>query len=145
MAPPSAYLLAKLAQQAQVIQTEPWPVPGPETPMRNLCRRLTPEVRQTIVSRYVSGESAKALSQDFEISRDGVRRILKDAGVTIRSKNVVTPQAAERIVQLYEGGLTIRDVAAQAGCAYGTVRGVLHENDADVRVSSVGRRTASDE
>jgi DNA-directed RNA polymerase specialized sigma24 family protein len=112
---------------------------------RNLRRRLAPEVRVAIVSRYAAGESAKALSQDYAISRDGVRRLLKRAGVAIRTQSVITPQVTQQIVRLYESGLTIRQVAAQVGCAYGTVRGVLHENDAEVRASPVGRRAAPSE
>jgi hypothetical protein len=68
-----------------------------------------------------------------------VRRLLKSAGVTIRTQFVVTPKAVEQIVRLHESGLTIRRVAAQVGCAYGTVRAVLHEHEADVRESSVGK------
>lgn len=119
------------------------PPAGPEA--RSLRRRLTPEAREAIVSRYEAGESAVALSHEYGISRDGVRRLLKMAGVTIRTQFVVTPKAIQQIVRLYENGLTIRQVAVQVGCAYGTVRGVLQENDAEVRVSPVGRPIAKDE
>jgi transposase-like protein len=113
--------------------------------MRSLRRRLTPEVRQAIISRYAAGESAKALSQEFDISRDGVRRLLEDAGVTIRSQNVVTPKEAERIVQLYVSGLTIRQVVEQVGYSFGTIQQVLNKHGGVMRVSPVGRRAAQDE
>lgn len=114
----------------------------PKSVARSLRRRLSPEAQEAIVSRYTAGESALALGQEYGISRDGVRRLLKSAGVPIRTQTVVTPKVTQRILGLYENGLTIRQVAAQVGCAYGTVRGVLHENDAEVRVSPVGRRPA---
>ena len=119
---------------------EPGTDSNPPKPLaRSLRRRLAPEVREAILARYDAGESALALSQEYGISRDGLRRLLKHAGVAIRTQFVVTPKVARQIVQLYESGLTIRQVAVQVGCAYGTVRGVLHENDAEVRVSPVGR------
>lgn len=118
---------------------------GNETPILSRRRRLSPDVRQTIVSRYVADESAKALSQEFKTSRDGVRRLLKDAGVAIRSQNVVTPQAAEQIVQLYVSGLTIRQVVEQVGYSFGTVQRVLNKHGGIMRVSPVGKRAAPDE
>lgn len=99
-------------------------------------------MRDAIISRYKAGESALMLSREYAISRDGVRRLLKSASVTIRTQLVVTPEGSKQIVRLYEGGMTIRQVAVQVGCAYGTVRGVLHESGAEVRVSPVGRRAA---
>ena len=139
LAPPSAYQLAKLAHQSQAIQTEPAPVPISEPPMRSLRRRLTRETRQLIVSRYEAGESAKALSKECGISRHGVRRFLKGAGVNIRTQFIATPETGTQIVELYESGLTIRQVAAQVGCAYGTVRGLLNNHGDIMRVSPVGK------
>ena len=139
--PPPLVELEQLAEQALMAQLGS--EIKPQKPMaRCLRRRLAPEVREAIVSRYTAGESAKVLSQEFDISRDGVRRLLGSAVVTIRTQIVVTPKVAKEIVQLYGNGLTIRQVAVQLGCAYGTVRGVLHESGAEVRVSPVGRRTS---
>ena len=112
----------------------------PKAVARSQRRRLTPDVREAIVSRYQAGDSAKALSQDFEISRDGVVRLLRDAGVTTRPQNVVTPQATDQIVQLYAGGLTIRQVVEQVGYSFGTVQRVLNKHGGVMRVSPVGKR-----
>ena len=142
---PSASELEWLVKQAPVVEPPNERNPPPKPMARNLRRRLAPEVREAIVSRYVAGESAKALSQEFGISRDGVRRLLKHAGVAIRTQTVVAPEVTQQIVGLYANGLTIRQVAARVGCAYGTVRGVLHESDAVVRVSPVGRGAVSGE
>lgn len=136
--------LLKLAQQWQALQPVAATVTHHETPIRNLLRRLPPEVRQAIVSRYAEGESAKALSKEFDISRDGVRRLLRDAGVTIRPQNVVTTEAAERIVQLYVGGLTIKQVVKQVGYSFGTVQRVLNKHGGVMRVSPVGKRMPQD-
>lgn len=108
-------------------------------------RRLSPEVREAIAARYEAGESAKALSQEYGVSRDGVTKLLMSTGIAIRTRFVVTPEAAVRIVELYESWLTVRQVAAEVGCAYGTVRGVLHDNGGEVRVSPVGRRAKTDQ
>jgi hypothetical protein len=98
-----------------------------------------------IVSRHAAGESALALSQDYGISKDGVRRLQKHAGVAIPTQFVNSPKAVRQIMQLQESGLTIKQVAVQVGPAYGTVRNVLHENDAEVRVCPVGRRAVVNE
>lgn len=140
--PPTAHDLDRLARQARMVKPER-AVNPPTAVARSLRRRLTPEVRQAIISRYESGESAKTLSKEFGISRDGVRRLLRDAGATIRSQFSVTTEAVGQIIELYEGGLTIRQVAAQVGCAYGTVRCVLHENGAEVRGAPVRQRVTS--
>lgn len=145
LAPPSAIQLARLAQQSRAIHPADSIVTRNQTPMRSLQRRLTPEVRQSIVSRYAAGESAKALSEEFDISRDGVRKLLKRAGVTIRPQNVVTSQAAKRIVHLYDSGLTIKEVVAQVGTSFGTVRRVLYKHGGVMRVSPIGKRTRRDE
>lgn len=142
--PPTARDLGRLARQARTAKPEQ-AVNPPTAVARSLRRRLTPEVRQSIIARYEAGESAKALSHAFGISRDGVRRVLAGEEVPIRTQFRATPEAVGQIIELYEGGLTIRQVAAQVGCAYGTVRGVLHEIGADVRVSPVGKRSAPDE
>jgi DNA invertase Pin-like site-specific DNA recombinase len=121
LVPPAAGELAGLAQKARMM--EPRTALDSRKPVaRSLRRRLAPGVREAIVSRYEAGESALALSQEYGISRDGVRRLLKSAGVTIRTQSVITPKVTQQIVRLYENGLTIRQVAAQVGCAYGTVR-----------------------
>ena len=93
-----------------------------------------------IVARYKAGESAKALGQEYGVSRDGITRLLKHAGIPIRTQLVVTYEVAHHIVERYEGGLTIREVAVEVGCANSTARGVLHENGVEVRVSPVGKR-----
>jgi hypothetical protein len=81
--PPPAVDLDRLAKQ--VLLTEPRIEHNPLRPMvRNLRRRLSPKVQEAIVSRYAAGESAKALSQQFDISRDegvgvredGIKRVI---------------------------------------------------------------------
>lgn len=141
--PPTASELEKLAIKARTAE------PGidlglPKPVARSLRRRLTPDVRQAIISRYAAGESAKALSQELNISRDGVRRLLRDAEVTTRPQDVVTPQAIDQIVQLYAGGLTIRQVVEQVGYSFGTVQRVLSKHGGVMRVSPVGKRPTQD-
>jgi len=58
---------------------------------------------------------------------------------------VVSPKGAEQFVELHERGATIRQVAVQVECGDGTVRGVLHESRAEVRVSPIGARKAPEE
>lgn len=143
MVPPSNLDLGRLDHEARKRESDLL-LPSAESVLMSLQRRITPEVRTAIVSRYEAGEPAMALSLEYGISRDSVRRLLRRAVVTIWSQFVVIPHASKQILELYEGGFTIRQVAARAGCAFGTACSVLHESGAQMRESPIGRRVVSE-
>lgn len=93
--------------------------------------------------RYTSGESIRALSREYDISRSGLRTLLQREGVVLRDYGI-TPEEAERAVRLYEQGLTIRQVTDEVGHSYGTIRTVLHERGASIRAGGRGKRGVSD-
>lgn len=130
--PPTPGELAKLAQQALGLQSEPKSAEILEAPVRNLRRRLSPQQIEELVARYNAGEDTPALSHAFGISRGGLRKLLLAEGVSFR-KQPMTPQDAERAIRMYEGGATIKEVVAQIGYSFSTIRRMLHTNGVYVR------------
>lgn len=82
-----------------------------ETAMRSLRRRLNRQEIEELVTRYIAGETIRALSREYGVSRSGLRQLLRGEGVALREQGI-TPEDAERAVRLYESGLTIRQVVA---------------------------------
>lgn len=56
-----------------------------------------------------------------------------------------SPEDAGRAVRLYERGLTIKEVVAQVGYSFSTIRRMLHANGVAVRERGIGKRIAPDE
>lgn len=97
-----------------------------------------------MVDRYTAGESIRALSREYGLSRSGLSHFLEGEGVVLREQGI-TPEGAERAVRLYESGLTIRQVAIQIGYSYGTIRTVLHEQGTALRAGGRGNRAMAEE
>lgn len=89
------------------------------------------------MARYNAGEATPALSRAYGISKTGLRELLQAEGVSMR-RQAITPEDAERAVQLYENGLTIKQVVEKVGYSFGTIRRVLHENGVAMRASGIG-------
>lgn len=142
--PPGLDDLAKLAQQTRMDHAVPSPIEPTPVPTRSLQRRLTPQVIEELVSRYTAGETIRALSREYDISRSGLRTLLQREGVVLRAYGI-TPEEAENAVRLYEQGLTIRQVADEMGHSYGTIRTMLHETGASIRAGGRGKWPASGE
>lgn len=105
--------------------------------MRNLRRRLAPKVIQEIVHRYTKGETIRALSRAYGVSRSGLCQLLQEEDVTLREQGI-TPDDAERTVRLYESGLTIRQVVEQVGYSYGTIQRLLHQRGVVMGAGPIG-------
>lgn len=88
--------------------------------------------------RYTAGASIRALSQEYGVSRGGLRQLLQGEGVALREQGI-TPDDAEKAVRLYETGLTIREVE-QVGYSYGTIQRMLNENGVAMRAGGRGER-----
>jgi lambda repressor-like predicted transcriptional regulator len=142
--PPGLDELAKLAQQTRMDNAVPSPIEPTPVPSRSLRRRLTPHVIEELVTRYIAGETIRALSRTYDVSRSGLRTLLQREGVVLREYGI-TPEVAEKAVQLYERGLTIRKAAAQVGHSYGTIREVLHQHGVVLRVGGRRIRQVPDE
>jgi transposase-like protein len=140
---PSLGELEKLAQQARVIQPIPASVETGRLLTRSLRRRLPPQVIDELVARYTAGDTIRALSREYGVSRSGVCQLLQDEGVALREHGI-SPDDEEEAVRLYESGLTIRQVAERIGASHGTIQRVLNKHAGVMRASPVGKRPAPD-
>lgn len=97
---------------------------------------------QELVDRYTMLETTRALSRVYDISRSGLRQLLRDEGVALREHGI-TPEDVERAVRLYESGITIRQVVEQIGYSFGTIQRMLKEQGVAPRGAG-GRRCCKD-
>ena len=95
------------------------------------------------MTRYTAGETIRALSREYGVSRSGLSQLLQDEGVALRERGI-TPEDAEMAIQLYESGLTIRQVVGQIGSSYGTIQRMLNEKGVGLRPGGRAKRTATE-
>lgn len=141
--PPSLFELARLAQQSRKSHSVAAPTEPARVPTRSLRRRLAPLAIDELVTRYNAGETIRALSREYGVSRSGLRQLLRGEGVPLREQGI-TPEDAERAVRLYESGLTIRQVVEQVGYSFGTIQRMLNEKGVALRVAGRGNRKMQD-
>lgn len=139
LAPPTAGELETLVRQSKVNQPASLCRAREEPSVRRLRRRLSPQQVGEIVARYNAGEDTPALSCAYGISRGGLRKLLLAEDVSFRQQPM-TPGDIKRAIQLYERGLSIKQVVERVGFCYSTVRRMLHVNGVAVRERGGGRR-----
>lgn len=115
-----------------------------ECPVRSLRRRLTPQAIEELVARYNAGEHTPALSREYGISKTGLLQLFQAEGVLLR-RRAMTPEDAAWAMQLYESGLTIKQVVGQVGYSFGTVQRALYENGVAMRAAGIGKRAGLDQ
>lgn len=98
----------------------------------SLQRRFSEEEVGALAERYETGETISSLSRELEVSRQALRSLLKDEGVSFRRRGM-SQADADKAVQLYEGGLTIDEVVNWVGYSYGVVNRMLHKRGVKVR------------
>ena len=87
LVPPTPIELASLVQQSGVIRPMPVTSKLQVVPVRSLRRRHAPQENVELVARANAGEDTPALSQEFSISKVGLRELLSvhaETGVHIR-------------------------------------------------------------
>lgn len=134
MVPPTVGELEHICRQLQDMPKAHGPSAADEPSARLLRRRLSSQVIEELVTRYNQGESARALGQEFGVSKTGLRELLLSEGVQFR-KQGLAPADIERAAQLYESGLTIAEVASQVGFSYSAVRAALHKRGVPLRAA----------
>lgn len=139
--PPSPSELTKLVQQSRNSGSIPASPEPSRVPTRSLRRRLSPQTIEELVTRYTGGDSIRALSREYGVSRSGLCGLLQKEDVTLREQGV-SREGVENAVRLYKSGLTIRQVAEHVGYSYGTIRTALHEHGVALRAG--GRRNRCD-
>lgn len=116
--------LAKLSEQSRKVRLDHPSIVEQHTLPRSIKRRLTSEAREAIVMRRSAGESIKALSKEFGVSESAPRDLLVTAGVQFR-KQPITPADIDLAGQLYESGLTVKQIVKRLRYPIGTIRRVL--------------------
>lgn len=90
-------------------------------------------------ARYRQGVPIEKLSQDTGIDRRVVRRLLTEAGVSLRERRSLPSGQADWVVEQYRAGVTLRRLAELTGCSYSTIRRALLL--AEVALRSPGTRS----
>jgi DNA-binding transcriptional regulator LsrR (DeoR family) len=67
-----------------------------------------------MVTDYVSGATAAELGQRYGIAKSSVTRLVRQAGERVRHPRLSQSETA-RLVELYEAGLSQKDIAEQLG------------------------------
>jgi transposase-like protein len=94
------------------------------------------EYRHRMVEMYQNGYDVQSIADEFWTSSNPVTRVLREAGVTLRPRIGLpkfTEQDRQKMVTMYQSGLSQRKVAAQFGCNSATVLVALRENGIKAR------------
>ncbi len=88
-----------------------------------------------LVNAYSSGTSTNQLCKRYQLSKGGVLKILREAGVEMRYQ----PMTAEEIswaVRLYSEGQSLNAIARRLGKAKGSVWKALRNRGIELRPST---------
>jgi hypothetical protein len=94
---------------------------------------------ETLVAEYEAGASTVELQERFGLGKGSVLSILHEAGVKIR-RQPMEDERLEEIRQLYQSGLTIREVAASLSVPKTTVQDALARLGQPMRPATRRRR-----
>lgn len=130
--PPTPGEIDKLVEKLHSMQRQPVTEELSSANYRRLHRRFSKSEVQTLVARYEAGESVSNLSRELNTTRQALRSLLTDEGVSLRRRGMLQADA-DKAVQLYEGGLTIDEVVNRVGYSYGVVNRMLHKRGVKVR------------
>ena len=89
--------------------------------VHKLDQRLSDETRAALVQDYHEGASLADLQRTYSLGRSSVQRLLREARLRRRRKSLTDIEVAV-LVELYESGLTIREIAAEQRLAKTTVQ-----------------------
>jgi DNA-binding CsgD family transcriptional regulator len=100
-----------------------------------VARKLLVGREAEVVDAYKKGETIEQIAERYGCSIRPVRDVLKADGVAFRSvgrRSAVRKREA-RIVQLYQSGSTLQEIADEYGATPRTVRKILVEHDVTIR------------
>lgn len=99
---------------------------------RRLDRRLSQETIAELVAAYQAGSSTPELCKRYELSKGGVLKLLRDAGVEMRRRGL-TDEQIELAVRLYGQGLGYAEIGRRIGKAKSSVREAVRGREAETR------------
>ena len=83
-------------------------------PERRVGKRLQPETIERLVAEYRTGSTAADLGRRYGLAKTTVLRLIRQAGERVRHPRFSASETA-RLVELYEAGLTQKNIAEQLG------------------------------
>lgn len=99
--------------------------------------RTDAELAEALADRWRQRTSIASMVRDTGLDRRRARRLIESAGVTVPARRPrPTGADAREVVRRYRAGATLRALAAETGCSYGTIRAVVL--DAGVRLRPRG-------
>ncbi|WP_253799076.1 helix-turn-helix domain-containing protein [Nocardia amikacinitolerans] len=100
--------------------------------VRRLDQRLSAAMIAELTEAYRSGTSTPKLCEQYKLSKGGILKLLRGAGVELR-KQPMTDEQAKLAAKLYGEGLSPQAIGAQLGKAKSSVRGALIERGVVIR------------
>lgn len=100
--------------------------------VRRVEWRLGADGIQGLIVDYQAGLAVPELQSKYGLSKGSVRKLLSEAGVSMR-RRPLSNDVVEQIIELYESGLSIRQVAAKAGVPKTTVQNLLARSGVAMR------------
>lgn len=105
------------------------------TPIGTAVTRFPAEQLQQMIATYKSGASLRTIAYEWKLGKQTVRRMLAEAGVSIRRQGLDDEQVAHAF-RGYESGQTIREVAADLGVGHSMVWRALKRAGVELRPQS---------
>ena len=89
------------------------------------------EIRRLVIADWMKWLPMGAICKKYELVRNMVWQILLEGGVPVRKhtvmKELIRLRRDAEIVDLYQAGMKVMDIAAAIGMGHGTVNGVLRK------------------
>lgn len=128
-----AHLTSVAQRLHQLLENEPQPSLN-EDPVRirRVEWRLGEDGIKELVVDYEAGLAVPELQTKYGLSKGSVRKLLSDAGVSMR-RRPLSDEVVEQVIELYKTGLSIREVAAKVGGPKTTVQNLLAKSDVIMR------------
>lgn len=105
-------------------------------------QRLGQERCDEIVRRYESGETARALADEFGVAKSALLNLFRRNNVVVRRRALTDEQVAE-LARDYQTGKTLSELEAETGVPHGTIQRALKAAGTPMRPrgGSSARRT----
>ena len=97
-----------------------------------MTRRLSPAELDQVIELYRLGLSTYKLARRFGTDRHTITGHLRRGGVTLRSRNKLTPHLVERAIRLYTDGQSLAMIGKELGLSATTVGKAV--TDAGIRL-----------
>lgn len=85
------------------------------------------------MERREAGETLLVLAKEYGLSETGLSEMLLTSRVEMR-RTPITEEDSDRVVALYERGLSVRKIVVELRYSVGTIRRVLKQRKVKMRV-----------